>query len=100
MTREDKVKTIRPWIDPKERVTVHFNDAPGLNAEITSCSERLVDLSIETPVPHMRHTISVPLNQVEISEDLGQCTRDPDRPLQRRRLILVVNDKRHPVIYE
>lgn len=58
-----------------------------------------VDLSIETHVPHMRQQISVPWSRTEISEDLGQYTRDPERPLKRRLLMLVVNDKRPAVIY-
>lgn len=45
MTNEEKVKTIHPWIDPEERVTVHFLDEQGLNAEVTGCTTELVDLS-------------------------------------------------------
>ena len=61
MTNHVKRKTIIPWIDPEERVTVHFLDEKDLNAEVTGTTEELVDLSIETNVPHMRQRISVPL---------------------------------------
>ena len=99
MTNEDKVEKIRPWIDPEERVTVHFSDEQGLNAEVTGCSGELVDLAIETHVPHVKQRISVPLSRTEVSEDLSHYTRDPDRPLRHRRLMLVVNDTRPPIIY-
>ncbi len=48
MTNHEKRKTIIPWIDPEERVTVHFLDEKDLNAEVTGTTEELVDLSIET----------------------------------------------------
>ena len=99
MTNKDKETRIRPWIDPEERVTVQFLDAPDLNATVTGCSDQLVDLSIETPVPHMTQNISVPLSQVEVAEDVSHYTRDPERPLQRKRLMLVINEKRPPIIY-
>jgi hypothetical protein len=99
MTNEEKEKIIRPWIDPEERVTVHFLDAPDLNAEVTGCTERLVDLAIETRVPHMTQNISFPLSQVKASEDFSHYTRDPKRPLQPSRLMLVINEKRPPIIY-
>ena len=99
MTNEDKRKLIIPWIDPNERVTVHFLDERDLTAEITGTTDQLIDLSIETKVPHMRQQISIPLSRTDISEDLGHYTRDPDRPLKRRRLMLVVDEKRPAVIY-
>jgi hypothetical protein len=99
MTNEEKVKKIFQWIDPEERVTVHFLDEQDLNAEVTGCNAELVDLSLETRVLHMRQTISVPLSRTEVSEDLSHYTRDPERLLERRRLMLVVNDKRPPIIY-
>ena len=99
MTNEEKEKLIRPWIDPEERITVQFLDAPDLNAEVTGCTERLVDLSIETPVAHMKQHISLPLSQVKVSEDYSHYTRDPERPLQPSRLMLVINEKRPPIIY-
>ena len=99
MTNEDKLKKIVQWIDPEERVTVHFLDQQDLNAEVTGCNAELVDLWVETRVPHMGQTISVPLSRTEVSEDLAHYTRDPERPLKRRRLMLVVNDTRPPIIY-
>lgn len=53
MTNEEKEMVIRPWIDPEERVTVHFLDAPDLNAEVTGCTDQLVALSIETHVTQL-----------------------------------------------
>jgi len=99
MTNEEKMKKIATWIDPEERVTVHFLDQRGLSAEITGCNDELVDLSIETNVTHMKQRISVPLSRTELSEDLSHYTRDPERPLKHRRLMLVIDDKRPPVIY-
>jgi hypothetical protein len=99
MTNEDKQKRIRQWIDPEERVTVQFLDVRDLNATVTNCTDQLVELSIETHVPYMQQKISVPLSQVEVSEDFSHYTRDPERPLQRQRLILFINEKRPPIIY-
>ena len=99
MTNEEKEKLIRPWIDPEERITVQFLDAPDLNAEVTGCTERLVDRSIETHVTHMKQHLSLPLSQVEVSEDSSHYTRDPERPLQESRLMLVIKEKRPPIIY-
>ena len=99
MTNEEKLKAIRPWIDPEERVTVNFLDEQGLNAEVTGCTDELVDLSLETRVPHIKQHISVPLRRAEVSEDLSHYTRDPDRPLKHRRLMLLINDKRPPIVY-
>ncbi len=99
MTNEEKVKAIRPWINPEERITVHFLDEPDLNAEVTDCNAELVDLSIETRVPHIKQQISVPLRRAEVSEDPSHYTRDPDRPLKHRRLMLVIDDKRPPIVY-
>ena len=99
MTNEEKRKKILPWIDPQERVTLHFLDEKDLVAEVTGCSDEMVDLSIQTHVPHMKQRISVPLRCSEVSEDLGHYTRDPERPLKRRRLMLVVDEKRPAIIY-
>jgi hypothetical protein len=99
MTNEEKLQAIRPWIDPEERVTVNFLDEQGLNGEVTGCSDELGDLSLETRVPHLKQHISVPLRSAEVSEDPSHYTRNPDRPLQLRRLMLLINDKRPPIIY-
>lgn len=99
MTNEEKFQAIRPWIDPEERVTVNFLDEQGLNGEVTGCSDEIVDLSLETHVPHVKQHISIPLRCAEVSEDPSHYTRNPDRPLQLRRLMLLINDKRPPIIY-
>jgi|GEM_PF-2057373 len=44
MTNEEKLRAIRPWINPEERVTVNFLDQTDLNAEVTGCNDELVDL--------------------------------------------------------
>jgi hypothetical protein len=99
MTNDEKEKRIRPWIDPEERVTVNFLDASDLNATVKGCTDQLVDLAIETHVPHMTQQISVPLSQLDVSEDSLHYTRDPERPLQRQRLMLAIKNKRPPIIY-
>lgn len=99
MTNEEKVEAIRPWIDPEERVTVDFLDQQGLNAEVTDCNDELVDLSLETPIPHIKQHISIPLRSTEISEDPTHYTRNPDRPLKHSRLMLLISDKRPPIVY-
>ena len=99
MTNEEKQTRIRPWINPEERVTVHFLDAPDLNTTVTGCTDQSVDLSIETRMPHLKQKISVPLSQIEVTEDFSHYTRDPERPLQQQRLMLVINEKRPAIIY-
>jgi hypothetical protein len=99
MTNKEKVEQIRQWIDPEERITVHFRDTQDLKAEVIGCSDVLVDLSIEPRVTYMRQTISLPLSRTEVSEDLSHYTRDPDRPLTHRRLMLTVDDTQPPIIY-
>lgn len=99
MTNEDKRTRILPWIDPEERVTVRFLDGPDLNATVTDCTEQLVDLSIETSVAYMNQRLSIPLRLVEVSDDDSHYTRNPERPLQQQRLMLVINETRPPIIY-
>ena len=99
MTNEEKENVIRSWIDPEERVTVHFLDEQGLNAEVTGCNDVSVTLSIESRLPHMHQHTSVPLSRVQVSEDSSHYTRDPDRPLERQRLMLTINEKRPPIVY-
>ena len=99
MSNEDKAAMIGKWIDPEERITVQFDDQRDLNAEVTACSRQLVDLALETTVPHMRQEISVSLSDVEVSEDLSHYTRDPDKPLKRKRLMLIVKGNRPAVVY-
>jgi len=99
MTNEEQMQAIRPWINPEERVTVNFLDQTDLNAEVTGCNDELVDLSLETRVPHVKQQISVALRRMDVSEDPSHYTRDPDQPLTHRRLMLTVHDQRPPIVY-
>ena len=98
-TNKQKAATIRKWIDPEERITVQFDDQRDLSAEVTGCSDQLVSLSLDTTVPHMRQEISLPLSSVEVSVDHSHYTRDPERPLQRKRMMLIAQGKRPAVVY-
>ncbi len=99
MTNEEKETRIRSWVDSEERITVHVLDPADLNSTVTNYTDQFVDLSVETQVPYMRLRISVPLSQVEVAEDCSRYTRDPERPLSRSRLMLVINETRPPIIY-
>ncbi len=68
MENESKAKRIREWSDPEERVTVDFDDAKDLNAEVTGCNAEVVTLALETPFPHLRQDIAIPLGKVEVGE--------------------------------
>ena len=94
-----KAVTIKQWIDPEERVTVRFDDQGDINAEVTGCTDQLVSLSLDTAVPHLRQEISLPLRAVEVAEDFSHYTRDPARPLQRKRLMLIAQGKRPAIVY-
>jgi hypothetical protein len=95
---QQKAAIIRKWIDPEERVTVEFDDQRDLSAEVTGCTDHLVFLSLDTAVPHLRQEISLPLSSVEIAEDHSHYTRDPARPLQRKRMMLIAQGKRPAVV--
>jgi hypothetical protein len=97
-SNQQKAAAIREWINPEERVTVQFEDQRDLSAEVTGCTDQLVSLSLDTAVPHMRQEISLPLSSVEISEDHSHYTRDPDRPLKRKRMMLIAHGKRPSVV--
>lgn len=99
MSRADKVALITPWINPEERITVQFDDQRDINTIVTGCSERLVDLELETNIPHLPQKLSIPLSEIEVSEDPTHYTRDPDKPLQFKRLLLVVQGKRPSIVY-
>lgn len=99
MSRAEKVGLITPWINPEERITVQFDDQRDINTIVTGCTERLVDLELETNVPHLRQELSIPLSEIEVSEDPTHYTRDPDKPLQFKRLLLIVKGKRPPIVY-
>lgn len=97
-SNQQKAAAIREWINPEERVTVQFEGQRDLSAEVTGCTDQLVSLSLDTAVPHMRQEISLPLSSVEISEDHSHYTRDPDRPLKRKRMMLIAHGKRPSVV--
>jgi hypothetical protein len=94
MENEAKANAISRWVDPQERVTVDFEDQKDLNAEVTRCNTNIVTLALETSVPHVRQELSIPLGKVEVGEDQGKYTRDPDRPLHYGRLRLSIAQKR------
>ena len=98
-SNSQKAATIKQWIDPEERVTVQFDDQGDINAEVTGCTDQLVSLSLDTAVPHLRQEISLPLSAVEVAEDFSHYTRDPARPLQRKRLMLIAQGKRPAIVY-
>jgi hypothetical protein len=97
-TNKQKAALIKKWIDPDERITVQFDDQRDLSAEVTGCTDQLVSLSLDTAVPHMRQEISLPLSSVELAEDHTHDTRDPERPLERKRMMLIVEGKRPAVV--
>ncbi|CUS39985.1 hypothetical protein COMA2_90164 [Candidatus Nitrospira nitrificans] len=99
MSRAEKAALITPWINPEERITVQFDDQRDVNTIVTGCGERLVDLELETNIPHIRQKLSMPLSDIEVSEDPTHYTRDPDKPLQFKRLLLIVNGKRPAMVY-
>ncbi len=99
MDNAEKAALISKWINPDERITVQFDDQRDISGEVTACSNQLVDVALDTSVTHMRQKISIPLSDVEVSEDLSHYTRDPDRPLTRKRLMLVVKANRPPIVY-
>ena len=97
-TNKQKAVLIKQWIDPDERITVQFDDQRDLSAEVTGCTDRLVSLSLDTAVPHMRQEISLPLSSVQVAEDHTHYTRDPERPLERKRMMLIARGKRPAVV--
>ena len=98
-SNEQKAAAIRKWIDPEERITVQFDDQRDLSAEVTACTDQVVSLSLDTAVPHMRQQITLPLSALEVSEDFSHYTRDPERPLKRKRMMLIAQGKRPAVGY-
>jgi hypothetical protein len=99
MSNLEKAEVIRQWVNPEERISVQFDDARDLSAEVTGCTDQLVALALDTDVPHMRQQLSIPLSKVEVGEDPSHYTRDPDLPLRRERLLLLVKGNRPAVIY-
>ncbi len=84
MTNQEKARLIAPWVNPAERITVDFNDRKGLNAEVTGCTDYVVNLTFQEAFPHMKEQITIPLRLVHVDEDHGHYTRDPDADLQWR----------------
>jgi hypothetical protein len=99
MSRAEKLVLITPWINPEERITVQFDNQGDINTVVAGCTEQLVDLELETPVPHMRQKLSIPLSELEVSEDPTHYTRDPHKPLQFKRLLLIIRCKRPSIVY-
>ena len=99
LSNEDKAAMVKKWIDPEERVTVQFDDQRDISAEVTGCSDQLVSLSLDTTALHIRQRISVPFSAIELSEDFSHYTRDPERPLRRKRLMLIIQGNRPAVVY-
>jgi hypothetical protein len=98
MDNETKEQAIQKWIDPEERITVDFEDERDLNAIVTGCNAEVVTLALETAFPHLRQDVTVPLGKVDIGEDRGKYTRDPEKPLQYGRLRLTIHQKRPQVV--
>ena len=98
MDNRDKAQAIRTWVNPEERVTVDFDDERNLNAEVTACNEEVVELALETAFPHLRQEVSIPLGRLDIGEDSGKYTRDPDQPVRYGRLRLMVHQRRPQVL--
>ena len=90
----EKAATIRPWIDPEERVTVDFQDEKDLNAEVIECDGQTVTLLLETAFPHYKQHLTLPLSMVSIGEDKGRYTRNPEKPLEYGRLRITVHESR------
>ncbi|MBA2252780.1 MAG: hypothetical protein H0W13_08770 [Nitrospirales bacterium] len=98
MENETKATMIREWIDPEEGVTVDFDDARDLNAEVTGCNAEVVSLALETPFPHLRQDITIPLGKVDVGEDRAKYTRDPEKSLRHGRLRLTIHQNRPEVV--
>lgn len=97
---QKKTEAIRPWVHPEERISVDFEDAFNLNAEVVDCTTEVVILRLEASMldlPHSHQNVAIPLRLVTISEDPTRYTRNPDAPLRYGRLKLIVKQKRSAV---
>lgn len=100
-TNRKKIEAIRQWIDPEERISVDFEDAFNLNAEVVDCTTQVVILRLEANVleiPHHYQNVVIPLRQVRVTEDPTRYTRNPDAPLRYGRLKLIVKSKRPAIV--
>ena len=100
-TNGKKMEAIRPWIHPEERISVDFEDAFNLNAEVVDCTTQVVTLRLEggvPGVPHRYQTVGIPLRTVTVTEDPTRYTRNPDAPLRYGRLKLIVKTKRSTAV--
>ncbi len=94
MSSREKARAIRPWVDPEERIRVDFEDAVNVTAIVRACTEDTVELELETAVPHHRQRGTVPLRLVEVGEDRGRYTRNPEKPLRYGVLRLSIRQPR------
>ncbi len=100
-TNRKKMEAIRPWIHPEERISVDFEDAFNLNAEVVDCTTQVVTLRLEgggLGVPHRYQNADIPLRNVTVTEDPTRYTRNPDAPLRYGRLKLIVKTKRSTAV--
>ena len=94
MEASEKAASIRPWINPEERVTVDFENEHDLNAEVIECDSQTVTLLLETAFPHYKQHLTLPLSMISIGEDKSHYTRDPDKPAHYGRLRITVHEAR------
>lgn len=47
MTNGDKLKTVVPWADSAERISVHHRDEQGLTTSVTGWNQELADWSVQ-----------------------------------------------------
>lgn len=100
-TNAKKMESIRPWIHPEERISVDFEDAFNLNAEVVDCTKQVVTVRLEggaPGVPHRYQNVDIPLRNVTVTEDPTRYTRNPDAPLRYGRLKLIVKTKRSTAV--
>jgi hypothetical protein len=93
---QKKAEVIRPWIHHEERITVDFEDAFNLNAEVVDCTTQTVTLRLEAQrlgIHHYQDAV-LPLRQVTVTEDPNKYTRNPNTPVRYGRLKLIVKSKR------
>lgn len=96
-----KMEAIRPWIHPEERISVDFENAFNLNAEVMDCTTHVVTLRLEggvPGVPHRYQNVDIPLRNVTVTDDPTRYTRNPEAPLRYGRLKLIVKSKRPTVV--